>query len=300
MYSYVDVTGKTKEYTQSGNGRFLAYIPSKNQPWLVRVGVHSPPPFTIFTITYKVSVDAPAERADTLPLFHLYPTCTLWVRPCSNIRRHLPLAKESGKLTRSTIVTKNDWRHRLSRQYKFMWKNINFLYIYICSSKRCLTVVGSATALHSFNPSRGSGRINRGFQMRWSAARGDCQKYSDYYAYRTRKNNIFYVKFMKSCFFPSKSFSLMQVNGISLTGMYHQEVVSTLKKVSTPNTYIPRVPQFLSLRPNWDPPPPLPQASVYLIRTKGGGTLTCGWGGGGPNWDDWRKSLASVYSEVTG
>jgi hypothetical protein len=134
-----------------------------------------------------------------------------------------------------------------------MWKNINF-FLYICSSKRCLTVVGSATALHSFNPSRGSSRINRGFQMRWSAARGDCQKYSDYYAYRTRKNNIFFVKFMKSCFFPSKSFSLMQVNGISLTGMYHQEVVSTLKKVSSQSTYIPRVPQCLSPRPNWDHP----------------------------------------------
>ncbi len=31
------------------------------------------PPFTIFTITYKVAVYAPAERADTLLLFHLYP-----------------------------------------------------------------------------------------------------------------------------------------------------------------------------------------------------------------------------------
>ncbi len=32
-----------------------------------------PPPFTLFTITYKVVVYAPAERADTLPLFLLYP-----------------------------------------------------------------------------------------------------------------------------------------------------------------------------------------------------------------------------------
>jgi hypothetical protein len=31
-----------------------------------------PPPFTISTITYKV-VYAPAERAETLPLFLLYP-----------------------------------------------------------------------------------------------------------------------------------------------------------------------------------------------------------------------------------
>jgi hypothetical protein len=30
-------------------------------------------PFTLFTITCKVAVDVPAERADTLPLFHLYP-----------------------------------------------------------------------------------------------------------------------------------------------------------------------------------------------------------------------------------
>jgi hypothetical protein len=32
-----------------------------------------PPPVTLFTITYKVAVYAPAERADTLLLFHLYP-----------------------------------------------------------------------------------------------------------------------------------------------------------------------------------------------------------------------------------
>jgi hypothetical protein len=32
-----------------------------------------PPPFTLVTITYKVAVYAPAERADTLPLFHIYP-----------------------------------------------------------------------------------------------------------------------------------------------------------------------------------------------------------------------------------
>jgi hypothetical protein len=29
--------------------------------------------FTISTITYKVGVYAPAERADTLPLLHVYP-----------------------------------------------------------------------------------------------------------------------------------------------------------------------------------------------------------------------------------
>jgi hypothetical protein len=37
-------------------------------------GVHGarPPPFSLFTITYKVAVYAPAEWADTFTLFHLY------------------------------------------------------------------------------------------------------------------------------------------------------------------------------------------------------------------------------------
>ncbi len=38
--------------------------------------MHAPPPpaypFTLFTITYKVAVNALAERVDTLHLFHLY------------------------------------------------------------------------------------------------------------------------------------------------------------------------------------------------------------------------------------
>jgi len=32
-----------------------------------------PTPFILFAITYKVSVYAPAQRADTLTVFHLYP-----------------------------------------------------------------------------------------------------------------------------------------------------------------------------------------------------------------------------------
>jgi hypothetical protein len=38
----------------------------------------TPTPFQTITITYKVAVYDPAERADTLPLFHLHPICTLW------------------------------------------------------------------------------------------------------------------------------------------------------------------------------------------------------------------------------
>ncbi len=36
------------------------------------------------------------------------------------------------------------------------------------------------------------------------------------------------------------------------------------------NTYIPRVPQCLSPRPNWDPPHPLPSAGVSPPGTKKG------------------------------
>ncbi len=37
-----------------------------------------PPPFTVSTITYKVEEYAPAERADSLPIFLLYPDMYLW------------------------------------------------------------------------------------------------------------------------------------------------------------------------------------------------------------------------------
>ncbi len=43
----------------------------------------TPTPSYPITFTYKVAVYAPAERADTLPLFHLYPICTPWDRRCS-------------------------------------------------------------------------------------------------------------------------------------------------------------------------------------------------------------------------
>ncbi len=57
---------------------------------------------------------------------------------------------------------------------------------------------------------------------------------------------------------------------------------------------IPRVPQCLSPRRKWDPPPPLPQASLYPPEPK------VGWGAHstasesvcGANSDDWRESPA--------
>ncbi len=49
------------------------------------------------------------------------------------------------------------------------------------------------------------------------------------------------------------------------------------KLLQARSTYIPRVPQCMSPRWHWDPPPPLPNASVHLTpRTRGGDTLAGG------------------------
>jgi hypothetical protein len=48
---------------------------------MVKAGGAHPHSLTISTITYKVVVYAPAERADAHPLFPLYPICTQWGHP---------------------------------------------------------------------------------------------------------------------------------------------------------------------------------------------------------------------------
>jgi hypothetical protein len=60
--------------TQTGNGHFLAYIPSwfKNQPSLGRVGGTPSPFHSIYHHEQSRSVRS-AERADTLPLFLIHP-----------------------------------------------------------------------------------------------------------------------------------------------------------------------------------------------------------------------------------
>jgi hypothetical protein len=53
------------------------------------------------------------------------------------------------------------------------------------------------------------------------------------------------------------------------------------REVSTQSTYIARVPQCLSPCPTWDPPPPLPQASVPPQNQRGRGHARLrvkGWG----------------------
>ncbi len=62
--------------TQSGNGQFFdehSIMMEKLAQAGEGGGGARPPPFTISTITYKVVVYATAERAETLPLFLLYP-----------------------------------------------------------------------------------------------------------------------------------------------------------------------------------------------------------------------------------
>ncbi len=77
--------------------------------------MHAQPPFT--TVTFKVVVCAPAERADTVPLF--FSTLSLFV-----------LYSVVGKLNvQCTVVelhklnfTKTD-RHKKERVYLFLWAN---------------------------------------------------------------------------------------------------------------------------------------------------------------------------------
>ncbi len=73
-----------------------------------------------------------------------------------------------------------------------------------------------------------------------------------------------------------------------------------IRGLSTYVQYIPGVPQCLSPRLNWDPHIPSPASVVCSsLKPKGGGGAHSPdtrlrvreWGGGGPNSDDWRKSL---------
>ncbi len=62
-------------------------IMMKNQPWLVRVGAATCTPTPFITMSYKVAVYAPAEWADTLPLFHFYILYVLVL--CASISHNL-------------------------------------------------------------------------------------------------------------------------------------------------------------------------------------------------------------------
>ncbi len=68
------ITSQPAEYTEWQ--RPLSRVYSNMMEKLAQAGERGgarPPPFTVPSITYKVVVYAPAERADALPLFLLYP-----------------------------------------------------------------------------------------------------------------------------------------------------------------------------------------------------------------------------------
>ncbi len=65
-----------------------------------------PTPFTISTITRKAAVYAPDKRADTLPLFHLYPYVL-----CGSLRLSTP---SQPLLFYTTLQKPNSWTHNFA------------------------------------------------------------------------------------------------------------------------------------------------------------------------------------------
>jgi hypothetical protein len=71
-------------------------------------------------------------------------------------------------------------------------------------------------------------------------------------------------------------------------------IVQYSRLESVEGSYYPRVPECLSLRPNWHPSPPLPPASMRHppFGTEGGQHSLAGEGREKPTSDDCRESLA--------
>ncbi len=81
---------KTREHTE--RQRPLSGIHSIMMEKLAQSGERGgarPPPSTIYAIMYKVVVYAPAERAETLPLFLLYPYMYSVGKTRENRERHI-------------------------------------------------------------------------------------------------------------------------------------------------------------------------------------------------------------------
>ncbi len=68
------------------------------------------------------------------------------------------------------------------------------------------------------------------------------------------------------------------------------------QKPTSLSTYIPRIRQLSVPSSELKPPSPLPQANVFLPpNQRGKDTLAYGWGGGGPNSDDWNSTLSILW-----
>jgi hypothetical protein len=96
---YIQLIVATTEYTEwHSNGHFLANIVMEKLAQAVEgMGGARPPPLTISTITYKVVVYVLADRADTRPLFLLYPYMYSVIAPAYKDRKQ---QKESTLSTR--------------------------------------------------------------------------------------------------------------------------------------------------------------------------------------------------------
>ncbi len=71
MYKLKGVSTEFREWKLLLSGVHSIMMVKSAQP-VVRVGGARPPPFTLSTITSKVVVYAPTQRADTLLLYLLY------------------------------------------------------------------------------------------------------------------------------------------------------------------------------------------------------------------------------------
>ncbi len=108
---------KRTEYTQSGNGHLC--------PAWLKWGGGRPFPFTISTKVQSLSVYAPAERADTLPLFLLYPYMYSVISrhyPNKNqqqIQRFLSVEYSNGKTSLVHYRTLSFFAFRFKKKRKF-------------------------------------------------------------------------------------------------------------------------------------------------------------------------------------
>jgi hypothetical protein len=135
------------EYTQSGNGHFLAYIPSWwwNQPSLVRMEGARPPLFTKSTITYKVVVVyAPAERGRYTPLISPLPLYVLYSVICLE---DIPLYYRSCTTMYSIY---SYWKHPFPKYSIFLyWDNMSHTYIFFADiSRPCAALLSTAPLRH--------------------------------------------------------------------------------------------------------------------------------------------------------
>ncbi len=70
----------------------------------------TPTPLTLFTITYKVALYAPAQRTDTLTLLHLYSYVLCGLESRSNIYSPTPI----------TAISEDEWKIKKSSSGSFI------------------------------------------------------------------------------------------------------------------------------------------------------------------------------------